>query len=648
MFDHLKSPITIGKTALSNRACFLAHRTNFAKGGRLTDRHVAYYRRRAEGTCGLIIVGEMAIHENDRPWEAMIEVYGHHAVEDFQKLTRSIHEFDTRIFAQLNHYGFQGSGAITRHAVWGPSALSDIAFGETAKPMEPEDIDTVVDSFVRAAVVVRDGGFDGLEIDMGPESLLRQFLSPLSNHRQDHYGGSLENRMRLPLQVLEAVRNKIGEDLTVGIRLCADEKFWGAIEPSESREMASVFETEGGVHFINVAVGTYYNLHVLMPSMHTPFGFTIETAEQIKSAVNIPVIASHQIDTPEMAEEILESGKGDLVGFIRNFICDPDAPKKIREDKPQEIRYCVRDNQDCVGRINQSKPLCCIQNPNVGYENQSLVHNPQSVTRKRVIVVGAGPAGLSAAVSAREKGHEVTVYEKAGKPGGQINLALKGAGRENMGEVIRYLIRQLDQLEVPIITGTEVTVSGMVKENPDAVIVATGSEPLKNPVPGDYGPPSVQSVWDIMEERYPVGERILFVDENGGHHATATVEKLADQGKKVDMITGDLFIGIELAPLGDLYLTRQRLLQKGVTFTTDVRVDAINGNRVTARDIYTNQPVNFEGHDTIVLDMGNGAVDRLYHDLKGRVKELHRVGDCVAPRNIGMAIFEGQKTGEKL
>ncbi len=339
MFECLFSPVSFGAKTLANRICFLAHRTNFARNGQLNDRHVAYYRRRAEGGCGLIVVGELAIHENDRPWEAMIEMYGSHPVKKFQELTRSIHDFDTSVFAQLNHHGFQGSGAITRHAVWGPSALSDIAFGETAKPMEPEDIASVIENFGRAAVLAREGGFDGLEIDMGPESLLRQFLSPLSNHRQDAYGGNLDNRMRLPLEVLEAVRKSVGDDFTIGIRLCADEKFWGAIAPQESLEMARVFEVQGGAQFINVAVGTYYNLHLLMPSMHTPFGFTIETAEQIKSAVTIPVIASHQIHTPRMAEDILKNGRGDAVGLIRNLICDPDWPKKAMEGRTR--RYSL-------------------------------------------------------------------------------------------------------------------------------------------------------------------------------------------------------------------------------------------------------------------------------------------------------------------
>lgn len=189
MFDHLFNPLMMGKVALPNRICFLAHRTHFAGGGRLDDRHVAYYRRRAQGGCGLIIMGDLSIHPNDRPWEAMIAAYDPGVVQGYQMLTGAVHEFETPIFAQLNHHGFQSSGAITRHAVWGPSAISDIAFGETAKPMETEDMAVVIKAFSRAAGLARDGGFDGVEVDMGPESLLRQFLSPLSNLRQDEYGG---------------------------------------------------------------------------------------------------------------------------------------------------------------------------------------------------------------------------------------------------------------------------------------------------------------------------------------------------------------------------------------------------------------------------------------------------------------------------
>lgn len=649
MYEHLFSSLKLGKTKLPNRICLLAHRTNFGRGGVLNDRHIAYYRRRARGGCGLIIVGELAIHKNDRPWESLIDLQAPGVTRDLQRLTDAVHEFDTRVFAQLNHHGFQSSGRITREPVWGPSAVSDIVFGETSKPMEPEDMIELLDAFGRAAERVKESGFDGLEIDMGPESLLRQFLSPISNHRNDEYGGSLDNRMRLPLQVVDGIRKAVGKDFTVGVRLCADEKFWGGITLEESLPMAQTLENTGQIDFLNIAVGTYYNLHMIMPSDHVSTGFTIETAEAIKKGVNLPVFASYQIGFPGMAENIIAEGKADAAGFVRLMICDPDMAIKAREGRIRDIRYCVRDNMGCIGRLNQSKTLGCIQNPGVGHEPLKGEDTLTTATKKKkVMVVGAGPSGMEIARVACERGHAVTVYEKEDDVGGQVNLIGKRPGRESMPNVIHYLKRMLDKLHVPVHTGVTITPELILKENPDAVVIATGSTPITKPFPGNYGAPSVITGEDAIKGIYPMGKRILFIDEDGGHHAMATAELLVGQGRQVDIITSDLFIGIELAPRGELYLGRQRLLQKGVTFTTDVEVLEINGRKVKARDIYTNKPILFEDYDTIVLDVGNVAQDALYKQIKGRVKEVYRTGDCVAPRGIDMAIIEARHVGERL
>jgi mycofactocin system FadH/OYE family oxidoreductase 2 len=653
MFDNLFTPLNLGNVELTNRICFLSHRTNFTQRGRLNERHIAYYRRRAQGGCGLIIVGELAVHPDDRPWETLIEVHRPEVVADFQKLTDAVHQFDTRIFAQLNHWGFQSSGYVTRKAILGPSAVADIVFGETCKPMEPEDMIEIEEAYSQAALRAKQGGFDGLEIDMGPESLLRQFLSPISNHRGDEYGGSLENRMRFPLKIVETIREAVGNDFTVGVCLCADEKFWGGITPEESVPMAQALEATGAVDFINVAVGTYYNLHLIMPSMHIPFGFTVDVTEQIKNGVGIPVMASYQIGFPGKAERLIADGKADMVGYVRALISDPDMVKKTREGRVAAIRYCVKDNKGCIGRINQSKALGCIQNPQVGYEPLSGDQpRPPIQQKKKVIVVGAGPSGMEAARAAHERGHDVTILEKADTVGGQVKLIGMRPGRSAMQGVIRHLEHMLTELGVPIQTGVTATPELILEQAPDAVVVATGSVPVAKPFPGDYGPPAVLNGWDVIQAIHPVGDKVLFVDEDGGHHAMATAELLAEQGKKVDMVTSDLFIGIELAPRGELYLGRQRLLQSGVTFRTDLDILEINSSegrlRVKARDNYTNESILYEDYDTVVLDVGNTAEDSLYHLLKGQVKEVYRTGDCVAPRGIDMAIIEGRQVGEQL
>ena len=644
----LYDTLPIGKIDLPNRICFLAHRTNFGRQGRLTERHIAYYERRAKGGAGLIIVGEMSITTDDRPWASMIELYHPDAPADLKRLTGAIHQYDTRVFALLGHHGFQSSGHITRQAVWAPSAMADIAFGETGKAMEETDMDALVDGFARAAGLVKDAGFDGIQIDMGAESLLRQFLSPISNQRQDAYGGSVENRLRLPLRIVDAVRHAVGAAYPVGLKLCVDEKFWGGIDATEAVQFAQVFEQTGQVDFIQTDLSTYYNLYLVMASMHTPAGFTLDLAEAIKQSVSIPVIAAYQIDFPSMAEEAIAGGKADAVGFVRALIADPDMAVKHREGKTDTIRWCARDNLGCVGRVNQSKPIACVQNPRVGNEATPWLASQKAATPKQVVVIGAGPAGMAAAVSAARKGHRVNVYEKSDVTGGQVNFSKQGAGRSGMANLTHYLEKNLARLEVPVHLGAVLDADQVIGMKADAVVVATGGEPVAHPYPGNYGPPDVITVWDVYQGNHPLGEKILLIDEIGSHVTLASAEHLADQGKQVHIVTSELFVGVGVATLGDLYFTRQRLLQKGATFQTDTAVEKIEGRRVVARNVFTNQTVVFEDYDTVIVAAAFAAVDGLYYKLKGRVGELYQAGDCVAPRGIEMAIYEGEKVGGQL
>jgi NADPH-dependent 2,4-dienoyl-CoA reductase/sulfur reductase-like enzyme len=273
---------------------------------------------------------------------------------------------------------------------------------------------------------------------------------------------------------------------------------------------------------------------------------------------------------------------------------------------------------------------------------------PPADKKKKVMIVGAGPAGLEAARVATVRGHKVILYEKQTEVGGQNLIARKGVGRQEIEGAIRWLSTQVDKLKVEIKLGIEVTSETVFSEAPDAVVVATGSVPRENPFPGSYSFPQVCHAEHILKGEVEPGEKVVLIDGDGHHKATSTAELLADMGKKVHILTSSLFIGGKLGPLQDLFLMRQRLMKKGVTFTPDIAVLEIQGTTIKGLNVYSNALIDFEGYDTVVLATGNRVEDSLYFALKGRVKELYRVGDCVAPRKIDMAILEGHKVGRLL
>jgi thioredoxin reductase/uncharacterized protein (DUF2164 family) len=527
--------------------------------------------------------------------------------------------------------------------------MADITFGETSKAMEAEDIESVAEAFASAANLVREGGMDGHEIDMGPESLLRQFLSPISNHRHDEFGGGITERMQFPLMIISRVRKAVGSDFTVGVRLSVDEKFWGGLTMEDSIQMVKKIEADGKIDFLSADIGTYYNLYISQPSMLIEPGQAVEAAATINEQTSLPVMAEYQLDNIAAAKEIGSVLPIDLISLGRPLICDPDLPKKLGQNKFDDIRYCIRDNQGCIGRVMQAKSIGCTMNATVGREplaDDETTALTQKVERpKKVVVIGGGPAGLEAARIAGLRGHQVTVYEKEKTIGGQINLAIKRPGRNQMSEITRYFSHSLAQAGVTVKTGMELTAKTILAQNPDIVIVATGSRPKNSGFAGNGKPPEVLDGRQVLRDGLSVGKKVVYIDESGGKQGASTVEWLADQGKEVQMITSDPFIGVALAPIGELNLMRGRLLQKGVVFFQETEVMEIGQHKVVARDIHSHEPIIFEGHDTVVIDAENVADDGLYKELKGKVKELYRVGDAVAPRGIEMAILEGNTVG---
>lgn len=652
MFPNLFSPLKIGAVEVKNRISFQPHLTNFAVDCLPSERQMYYWGERAKGGAGLIITEEMSVHPTDRAYEKLIDVYHAEVLPGFKKITDYVHQYDTKIFAQINHNGQQCDGAISRLPVWAPSPVPDILFRETPKEMEPEDIEEVARYFAHSAIHVREGGFDGVEIQFGHSSLARQFLSPLTNHRRDEYGGSLENRMRAPLKFIAAVRKAVGNDFTLGIRMCADEMIPGGLDLAQVQEIGTRFEASGLIDFMDLSIATFYNLYLVEGSMHTPLGYTIPLAAGMRERLKLPVFCTGRINDPVMAEKVLAAGQADMIGMCRALICDPFMPKKAFEGRLDDIRYCIADNQGCIGRMGVNKLLGCVQNPAVGEEKKWGEGTlEKAAVKKKVFVVGGGPGGMWAAKMAGRRGHNVTLFDRNETLGGQVLTAMKGSGRDEFGVIIRNEKDQVSKAGVKVVLGAEVTANQVMAEKPDVVIIATGSLPKEHPVGGADGP-SVYNVWQVLNGQAKVGEKVCLIDYDGHHRATSTAEFLADQGKTVHIITSSLFVGAELGPTQDLYLSRQRLLKKGVTFTPDIAVMEVGGEtgakNVKGFNVYSNIWDEWGPFDSLVLAMGQKSDDSLYMELKGNVSELYRIGDSVAPRKVDMAIWEGHKIGREI
>ncbi len=652
MFPNLFSPLKLGTVEVKNRISFQPHLTNLAVGNLPSERQMYYWGERAKGGAGLIITEEMSVHPTDMAYEKLIDVYHPEVIPGFKKITDYVHQFDGKIFAQLNHNGQQGDGSISRLPVWAPSPMPDVLFRETPKEMEHEDIEEVASYFAKCAIHVREGGFDGIELQFGHSSLARQFLSPLTNFRGDEYGGSLENRMRAPLKFISAVRKAVGNDFTLGIRMCADEMIPGGLDLGQVQEICARFEASGLIDFMDLSIATFYNLYLVEGSMHTPLGYTIPLAAGVRERVKIPVFCTGRINDPVMAEKVLANGQADMIGMCRGLICDPFLPKKARDGRMEDIRYCIACNQGCIGRIGMNKTLGCVQNPAVGREKEwgegTLT---KANVRKKVTVVGGGPGGMWAAKMAGRRGHSVTLYDRNEALGGQVRTAMKGTGRDEFGVIIRNEKDQVHKAGVKVNLGAEATAEQVLTEKPDVVIIATGSLPKEHPVGGADGP-AVYNVWQVLDGQAELGAKVCLIDYDGHHRASATAEFMANLGKTVHVITSSLFVGAELGPTQDLYLTRQRLLQKGVTFTPDIAVMEVAGESgaktVKGFNVYSNQWQEWGPFDTIVLAMGQRVDDSLYFSLKGKVAELYRIGDCVAPRKVDMAIWEGHRIGREI
>ena len=668
MQNKLFQPISIGPREARNRIIFGSHTTNFAQHNLLSQQHADYYTSRARGGAGIIIVEEHIVHSSDLPYERALLGYLPDTPAAISRVSERMHAHGALAIVQLNHNGQQSSSDHHQHELWAPSAVQDVASREIPKAMELADIAAVIAGFALVASHAAQGNADGVELQISDRSLLRQFLSPLTNQRNDQYGGALENRLRFVQETIEAVDAVVGKDRIVGLRLCADELApWAGLTAEQGTEIARLLAATGRIDYLTTTMGSIFSTQMFPfhASMHTPPGYAVALAASIKAVVTIPVFAAGRIMNAKQAERILAEEQADGVEMIRPLIADPNLPRLSQEGHADEVRPCIACNQGCQVRSTMNVLLSCNVNPDViGNEGSKRVHpQPRATTRvptphppppppllmksTTLYVIGGGPAGMEAACTAALRGKHVILYEREASLGGAVALAAKGPGRGELQLITDYLQEQLEKLGVEMHPGVEVTPEMLLEQSPNAVLVATGACPGSGllPIPG-CDLPHVTDVRRILRGERIEGKRVVIVDETGSHAVLSVAELLAAEGCSVEIITEDWFVGRDLATTHDIVTWMQRTMASGVVMTTHTTVVRIEPGQVivTDRFLIKERPI---AADVVVLGVYEQPAQELYFALKGRVPRLFRAGDCVAPRRIEQAILEGRQIGEQ-
>jgi 2,4-dienoyl-CoA reductase-like NADH-dependent reductase (Old Yellow Enzyme family)/thioredoxin reductase len=642
VLDNLFSTIKINSLELKNRAVMPAMGTGYgALDGTVTDRLVVYLERRARGGVGLIITEVCAVDPRGKGFPSEIGVWTDDQVPGLRRLANAIHGEGSRLVLQLHHAGRETFEAFAGAIPEAPSAIPGPTMLQPCEEMSRERIAEVVLAYASAARRARDAGLDAVEVHGAHGYLVGQFLSPLSNQREDEYGGSDENRALFAIQVLEAVRGEVGPDFPVLIRVSADELVRGGYDLFFMEWLAPLL-VAAGADAIHASVGVYSTPgNLTIPSMDTDPGFNLPRARAIRQVAGVPVIGVGRITDPRLADEAIGHGDADLISFGRQHLTDPDFLNKARLGDLDDIRLCLGCNQGCIERLSyELKPITCTINPECGRESEG---GPQTVSEpRRVWVVGAGPAGLSAAIAAREKGHEVEVFERESEPGGQLRPASKPPHKQSLADWTAWAVRRLEKSGVDVHLGREVTKPMLEEGKPDVFVLASGAMPVEPPIQGIHGN-NVFDARDVLLGKVKLEDKAVVL--GAGYVGMETADFLIARGVDVTVLEKE-----EVPPVGKLkaheYWLNLRFRKAGGTLLPGATVLRIEPDTVAFEK--DGQESRIEGVEMVVTALGALPESALLEIAEEHGIPCQVVGDALSPRRLLEAVHEGDAAGRAL
>lgn len=646
--DTLFEPTRLGPIQLSNRIMSSGHQTTLVEEYLPTDEFSEYHLARARGGAGLVVLEAHAIHESGLLTDHTIDASRDAIVERYEPFVESMHDADTRVVAQLFHGGRE------RYAgEYAPPALSSSAeptdrLHVVPRPMETEEVHEMIDAFAEAAARMESAGLDGVEIVGSHNYLPAQFWSPKVNDRDDEFGGSLESRCLFTTEVIDRIREQTSEEFGVGLRLSAEERSEQGLSFEETHSIIEQIEAEAAPDYWSVVVGsssTQKGCSYIVPPATESETVTRSPAAVIDETVEGPVIVTSRINTPEKATQMIEETGAEVVGMTRALIADPSLPRKTKAGRLDDAIPCVACNQGCIGRYQEGLPIRCTINPVTGREAEYSDLDPVE-TPKSVLVVGGGPAGLVAATTAGERGHDVTLLEASSELGGQVNAYADLEHRGRYDDWLETLRSRLHEYDVTVEYDTPFTPDDAPVYDPDEIVLATGSNGRTPEVPIDDGTTTYTAV-EALEEDDPFGQSVLVSDWDGNEAALDVATQAIATGADVEIVTSAYTAGeatqqyIQNQLLGDLYAD-------DATLTPHHRVDAVEADAVVLQNIFNDEYERRTGVDTVVFAHGGEADYEQYRDLSTRDVAVHRVGDCWAPRSLDEAVWEAFETATEI